>query len=212
MRNIPVFTTDNGVASLTLEQIPYSGKAYIRLHDSLKPDALLRECVDFCKCVGADKIFAAGNAYLEAYPLHTQILRMVCQRESLPDTDAALIPVQETTLEMWRQLYNEKMEFVDHASYLTVSEANEMLRRAEGYFVHRGESLLGIGSVSDGKIGAVASIQPGAGKDVVAALCHCIFGDSVELEVASTNVPAIRLYERLGFIKTGIVAEWYQIL
>ena len=48
MRNIPVFTTENGVGSLVLQEIPYTGNAYVRIHDSVMPEAFLRECVDFC--------------------------------------------------------------------------------------------------------------------------------------------------------------------
>lgn len=211
MRDIPMFTTENGAASLTLSQIPYSGKAYIRLQATLEPAALLRECVDFCRCAGAESIYAAGHIFLEKFPVHTQILRMTCPLSALPETDAALIPVQETTLEQWRQLYNEKMLSVDNASYMTASDADRMLKRGDGYFVHRGESLLGIGTVKDGKIGAMAAITAGAGADVVAALCHSIFSDLVTLEVASTNIRAIRLYERLRFIKTGVISTWYKI-
>ncbi len=31
------------------------------------------------------------------------------------------------------------------------------------------------------------------------------------LEVASSNEKAIRLYERLGFLKTARVSEWYRV-
>ena len=33
--------------------------------------------------------------------------------------------------------------------------------------------------------------------------------EPVTLEVASTNARAIRLYEKLGFIKTEILRSWY---
>ena len=34
MKDFPVFTTENGVASLILKEIPYRGEAYIHLRDS----------------------------------------------------------------------------------------------------------------------------------------------------------------------------------
>jgi len=37
-------------------------------------------------------------------------------------------------------------------------------------------------------------------------------GQTMELEVASTNERAIRLYERLGFVKTAELSRWYQVL
>ena len=34
----------------------------------------------------------------------------------------------------------------------------------------------------------------------------------VELEVVSTNQRAIRLYEKMGFIKTKEISRWYRVL
>ena len=53
MKDIPVFTTENGAASLILGEIPYRGQAYIRIQDSLEPESLLKECVSFCRMCGA---------------------------------------------------------------------------------------------------------------------------------------------------------------
>ena len=41
MKDFPVFTTEYGVASLILKEIPYQGTAYITLQDSLEPEKLL---------------------------------------------------------------------------------------------------------------------------------------------------------------------------
>ena len=107
MQNIPIFTTQNGVASLTLKEIPYTQKAYITLRNTQCPTELLQECVDFCLAVGAEMIFATGHCALDEYPLHTTILEMRRLLEGLPKTDACLFPVQEKTLEQWRSIYNE---------------------------------------------------------------------------------------------------------
>ena len=211
MRDIPVFTTENGVASLTLKQIPYTGAAYIKIQATAAPQAFLQECRDFCRMAGAENIYAAGHAVAEAYPLHTRVLQMTAARQSLPDTDTALMPVTESTLEEWRQLYNRRMAGVDNAAYMTKEDARQMLARGDGYFVHRGDSLLGIGVVSEDRLEAIASAIPGAGRDVVLALCHGIFAERVVLEVASTNEKAIRLYENLGFLKIGEVSRWYRV-
>jgi ribosomal protein S18 acetylase RimI-like enzyme len=36
-------------------------------------------------------------------------------------------------------------------------------------------------------------------------------GQSMELEVASTNEKAIRLYGRFGFLKTAELSRWYRV-
>ena len=47
MKDFPFFTTEHGVATLILKEIPYQETAYIILRDSQEPLALAGECVDF---------------------------------------------------------------------------------------------------------------------------------------------------------------------
>ena len=47
MRDIPVFTTPYGSASLILREIPYKEDAYIRVLGTDDVDSLLRECAEF---------------------------------------------------------------------------------------------------------------------------------------------------------------------
>ncbi len=211
MRDIPVFTTEHGVASLGLKEIPYKGVAYITIQDSLQPEKLLRECVDFCTMAGAEKIYATGHRYLEKYPLHTKILRMQRPLEGLPETDVALFPVTEKTIDTFRQLYNEKMFSVPNAATMTKQDAKKLLTESTGYFVHREESLLGIGIVEESELKAIATCVPGAGKAVLAALCSCIFSETVTLEVASTNLPAVALYVKMGFVCAAELRSWYDV-
>ena len=211
MRDIPVFTTEHGAAGLVLREIPYKGIAYITIHNTLQPEALLQECVDFCKMAGAAQVYATGHKILENYPVHTSVLKMRQSRENLPETDAALFPVTEKTIEHWRELYNKKMQNVPNASTMTREDANKLLARGAGYFVHRGQMLLGIGIAREDKIEAVIAAVPGAGEDVLLALCTALFSEQVVLEVASTNKSALKLYDRLGFLKIGELSCWYDV-
>lgn len=211
MKDIPAFTTENGVASLILKEIPYRGDAYIRIRSSLSPEALLEECVQFCTMCGAEKIYATGHPALEKYPFHTAVVQMRCPLEAMADTDAALFPVQERTLKQWRELFNERMRAIPNAAWMTEKDGRQMLEKGDGYFVHRGEVLLGIGRASGDRIDAVVTAQPGMGKDVVAALCHALSAEMVILEVASENPRAMRLYKRLGFVRTQELSRWYRV-
>lgn len=212
MRDIPVFTTEYGVASLVLREIPYRGEAYIRIQDSACMEEFLPECVSFCRIAGAEKICATGHDYLQKYPMHTKIFRMARSLEGLPDTDAMTFPVTEQTLERWRELYNQKMAGVPNASYMDSRDGRKLLEQGNGYFVHRCGELLGIGIASDETIQVIAAVKPGAGKDVLLALTHALSGEKVMVEVASANYRAMRFYKRLGFIKTAELSAWYQIL
>ena len=212
MKNFPFFTTEFGVAALTLREVPYQGKAYIKILDTQEPELLLRECVDFSKVVGAEEIFASGHPCLEAYPLHTALWHMRCDRQSLGETDAALWPVQPETVSKFRTIYNEKIRNLPNSVWMDDHEETLMLENNEGYFVHKDGQLLGIGRVLGDEIRFLASIQTGAGEDVVLALSNAVVGDTVLLEVASVNHKAVDLYERLGFIQTEELSKWYKIL
>lgn len=211
MRNIPMFTTESGVGSLTLREIPYTQNAYITLHDASDPDAFIKECYSFCKAAGADKVFVTGKT-LPAFCVHyTDIWQMQCLRDALPDTDAALFPVQDKTMPQWRDLYNTKMRTVPNASWMTAEDATEQLRKGSAYYIHRGDQLIGIGVAGCDTIDAVISVIPGGGRDVLLALNHALSSEMARLTVASANIKAIRLYEDLGFVRTGLAGSWYLI-
>lgn len=212
MRNIPVFTTEYGVATLILESIPARQEAFIRILSSLEPEKLLQECRDFCVACGAERIFASGDACLESYPFAMAILEMSGNRQSIGETDAALFPVQEKTAPQWRHIYNEKMSSVPKAAFVTEIGMKKRLKDGNAYFVHRDGQLLGIGAASGNRIDAVAAVVPGAGETVVQALCHALSEDVVTLEVASTNQRAMNLYQKLGFIPVKEVSRWYKII
>lgn len=212
MRDFPVFSTTNGVVSLVLKEIPYKAEAYITIRSSTKLRALLEECVDFCRAAGAEQIYATGDAFLQEYPLHATIYKMRAQISSLPESDATLFPVTEKTLKQWCEIYQEKMTSVPNAATMTKEDAKSMLERGEGYFVHEDGELLGIGMVGEETIRAIATAVPGAGERVLCALCHGLLHEHAELEVAAENTRAIRLYERLGFVKIAEVSRWYKII
>ena len=211
MKDLQVFTTEHGVATLILKEIPYQEKAYVILRDSMEPIALARECADFCRACGAEQIYATGSAVLSEYPFHTAMWEMSCIRESFPDTDAALFPVQEQTLARWRDIYNQKVRKVPNGAWMTHGDGEEMLKKGDGYFIHRSGVLLGIGRAGADRIDWVASVTPGGGGEVVRALIHATTEDRISLTVASTNQKAVALYESLGFLKTAEISRWYQI-
>lgn len=211
MRNIPVFTTEFGVGSLILREIPYRQEAYIRIQDTGRSEIFLKECVDFCKAAGAERIFGMGHTCCESYPLHTAVLQMQGDVTGMGETDAAVFPVVEKNLSQFREIYNEKMGRVPNASFLTEADAREILKEGSGYFVHREGELLGIGVVKEPRLLALAACKKGSGETVVKALCHTFAGGQVLLEVASSNRKACLLYERLGFVPTAELSRWYRI-
>ena len=212
MRDFPIFTTDYGVSTLILREIPYREEAYIRVQD-VQPgfeEEHLRECVSFCRMAGAEKIYGTGKG-MEGYPAFMDVVQMRGTIRPDPEMQECLFPVTEATVSQWRKLYNEAMRTVDNARTLESRDEKLLTEKAGAYFIHKNGELLGIGWLEDHKILAVASAVKGAGMRIVHTLLSSVDGEDVELEVASTNGRAIALYEKLGLVKTKVLEHWQDL-
>lgn len=212
MKDFPVFTTQNGAASLILKEIPYRGEAYIRIQSSQCPEILLEECISFCRICGAQKIYAAGDTIPEEYPLHTAVLQMRGTVSIAEEEIPAMFPVTERTVSDWRAELNRKLKNVDNAATITAADEKEILESGGAYYIHESGTPIGLGWLQDTQIRAVASLRPGAGTLVCKGLQSIRPGEQLELEVASTNRKAIALYERLGFLAVQELSRWYRVL
>lgn len=213
MRDFPFFTTQYGIASLQLKEIPYRSAAYIRIREAQPEDlgALLAECRAFCAMAGAEHIYAAGHESLEGRPLHVSVYEMRGEARVDPSEIASLFPVTEKTVGRWREVYNQAMTGVSNAATLEFRDQEEILHTPGAYFVHSQGELLGIGWMEDTKLLALAAAQKGAGRTVLNTLLSTVEGADVTLEVASDNEKAIQLYESFGFVKTRELARWYEL-
>lgn len=210
MKDFPVFTTEYGVASLILREIPYRGDAYVIIQSSEDPEELLRECISFCRICGADRIYARGHEYLNNYEPHASVLEMRGQIEPDAEKIRCLWPVTEENIAVWRSKINERMKAVDHARTLDRKMESEILNSGGAYFIHHDDELLGAGWIQDDELMAITSFQKGAGECVFHTLLTATTERMLHLQVASSNTPAVRLYQRLGFLVTG-AQQWYRV-
>lgn len=206
-----MFTTEYGIARLTLREIPYRQEAYITILSSCQPKELLEECVGFCRACGAEKIYAQNHEYLENYPVHTTVVKMQGAARVDEDKVENLWPVTEETVAQWREFMNQRLKNVDGAETLDRIMEMEILQGGGAYFVHKDGQILGAGWLKCGKLLLVAAI-PGNGEGVMHTLMSLQPDEPLEMEVANTNLPAIRLYEKLGFLQTQELMKWYKII
>lgn len=211
VRDLPLFQTPYGIAGLVLREVPYQKTAYVHIQATDAPKQLLEECIGFCRAVGAEQVYAKGHLYLQQFPLHTTIMKMTCPKHILSGTDAYLVPVIQDTLEQWRQIYLKKISSVPNAAWMSKKDAEEMLSRREGYFIYKDGRLLGIGQLKVNEIAWLASVEKGAGADVVCALAAQVAAEEINLCVSADNTKAMSLYQRLGFVVTEELSSWYKI-
>ena len=213
MKDIPMFTTDSGVSSLILKEIPYKQLAFIHVQDvqtgQLKPH--LEECISFCRMLGAEKILAKGHEELQSYPLHSVVVEMTLMPEQR-EPEANLWPVTQESVTKWREIYNEAMGKFDNHATLTFHDEKQIVQSGGAYFVHRDGALLGIGWMDGQELLALVSVIPGMGETVARTLFTTVGSDKITLEVVSDNLRAVKLYERMGFVKTREVSRWYRML
>jgi GNAT superfamily N-acetyltransferase len=213
MKDIPMFTTDSGVSSLILKEIPYKQLAFIHVQD-VKPGQLkphLEECISFCRMVGAEKILAKGHEELENYPLESVVVEMTLLPQQ-QEPEANLWPVTQESVAKWREVYNQAMGKFDNHATLTFHDEKRIVQSGGAYFVHRDGTLLGIGWMDGQELLALVSVIPGMGETVARTLFTTVGSDKITLEVVSDNLRAVRLYERMGFVKTREVSRWYRLL
>ena len=213
LKDIPLFTTDAGIASLLLGEVSYRKEAYVRIR-SVQPGKLaelLEECISFCRMVGAERVFAGDHEELERYPLQFSIMEMRGTVVTDENESAHLFPVTEATVSQWRQLCNQRLSSVDGAATWTVADEKKIVSSGGAYFVHQDGELLGTGWIDGNKLLLICSAVPGMGGTVMRTILTLMDEEQCVLEVASTNFRAIRLYERLGFIRTAELQRWYKI-
>ena len=213
MKDIPMFTTDSGVSSLILKEIPYKQLAFIHVQDvqsgQLKPH--LEECISFCRMLGAEKILAKGHEELQSYPLHSVVVEMTLMHDQR-EPEANLWPVTQESVAKWREVYNQAMGKFDNHATLTFHDEKRIVQSGGAYFAHRDGELLGIGWMDGQELLALVSVIPGMGETVARTLFTTVSSDKITLEVVSDNLRAVRLYERMGFVKTREVSRWYRLL
>ncbi|MBE6980356.1 MAG: hypothetical protein E7431_08315 [Ruminococcaceae bacterium] len=211
MKDFPMFTTEYGVASLILKEVPYRQEAYIIIQSTQQPKELLEECISFCRVVGAEKIYARGHEFVESSPLHCAIYEMRGQIAVDEQKTANLWPVTPENIGAWRDFLNSRMKGIDNAGTLEKSGEKEILDLGGAYFVHRGGKLLGAGWIVDGELMLIAAAEKGMGEQVLHTLLSAAASEEIRLQVVSTNERAIGFYEKMGLIKTAELRRWYRV-
>lgn len=204
MKDIPVFSCTEGIATLILREVPTRGEGFVLVRAVFTElSALLREGAAFCRAVGARRVYASGEADFSAYPLYTGLVERSVARSALPPAAARAVPVAEAENACWTALYNRR--------FAAVPAARSLSDAGGAYWVLDGEARIGLGRLSGDCLEAVAALVPHRGADCVSALAECAQGERLRLLCARENLPAMRLYDRLGFSEGEVRECWYAV-
>ncbi len=202
MRDIPLFTATNGMATLILHEIPFRGDAFVWIRTVYgSVEGLIKECEGFCKAAGADRVYFSGEPDLSAYPVYARLIYRCVERSILPTTEAVAVPVESSDL--WLEQYRHAFRSVPAAQSTPPEDGR--------YDIRMDQEQIGIGQIQGGMLLSVASLRPGMGVHCVSALAALGQGSTLRLVCAEENAPAMKLYDKLGFSRDEVKEVWYTL-
>ena len=202
MRDIPLFTVTDGMATLILHEIPFRQEAFVWIRTVFgSVEGLVKECTGFCKAAGAERVYFSGDMDLSAFSVHARLIYRSVPKSYLPSTEAVALPVKNE--DQWLELYRQAFRPVPVAQSTPSPEGR--------YDIFRGGKLIGIGQIQGGMLMSIASTEKGMGTDCLCALASHGQGDRIRLVCAEENLPAMKLYDRLGFSKEEVKEIWYSL-
>lgn len=220
MKNIPVFLAQSGTATLILREIPHRGTAYIVLR-TVYPGQLLDligECAAFCRSCGAKDCLVSPGDTQETpnLPLAYAICRLHCLKERLPRpfTPFPLVPMTPDNDAIYQRIYNRCFSGVSHAMTYDRAQIERIRRCGQQAYLALAEdgTACGIGELHGSELAAVGLLPEyrGQGTALTRTLLELCPGPELTLTVVSDNLPALCVYDRLGFTVTATESQWYQ--
>ncbi|MBR6825288.1 MAG: hypothetical protein IKM59_01945 [Oscillospiraceae bacterium] len=242
MRDIPLFTATDGIATLILHEIPFRQEGYVWIRTVYgRLEGLMKECAGFCRAAGAQKVYFSGEGDFRDFPVYARLIYRSVEKSTLLDGDAVVLPGLDATAlpgaeaasipneeaapianveaaplsnteavalptrdpESWLSHYRSRFRQVPAAGSIPSAEGR--------YDIFQDHTLIGIGQVQGGMIQSIAALLPGKGADCVKALAPLCEGPKVTLVCAEENLPAMKLYDRLGFSRENVKEVWYSL-
>lgn len=202
MKDIPIFTSTEGIATLILHEIPYRKEGYVLIRGVFGDfERLLSDCEGFCRAVGAERVYFGGEGDFSGRPVHARLIERRLDCAALPPTAAEAVPAAADAAGDWLALYR--------ARFAAVPAAQSCPDTEDLYFITLEGARIGLGQIRSGMLRSVAALAPGRGADCVCALAAADGATELRLLCAMENLPAMRLYDRLGFSRGEIKEVWY---
>ena len=219
MKNIPIFTASNGMASLILREIPYSGRAYVMVRAVWRGEtaALLSECGQFCRAAGAEAVYASRE--LEELPANHayDMVELRCRRADLPlpDRPLKLEPLSLENAAAYLEIYNRCFRDIPGATAYDRKDMERLMGKNLAFLVREAGRYAAVAELDPRGLAGVAVLPEcrglGLGRNLTLSALRLLDGPELTLKTASTNRAALALYHSLGFGGDRITSRWWQL-
>ncbi len=230
MKDIPIFSGCGGISTLILREIPYKKTAFImvRTWESSGLEDHLAQAAELCRFAGAERIYAAADSgsISPSREPNYKMLSMATELKPLPDhlpypglTRQALDPdCMDEYISLYNLCFSQLTSAITFTAQLASEAVDDPHRQCFLYRLNGKPAAVSDLSVDSSArlnaIGVAPSFRGGLGM----AIMKSIMADAAEggcsklcVSVMSTNLPALRLYEKLGFKPDGQEICWYTI-
>lgn len=217
MKNIPMFTSAYGLATLILKEISWNGRAYVLVRSVWNDRAaeLLEECRSFCRAVGAEEMFASWDTEELPASHAYDMIDMTCVKAELPKPRQT-VELEQVTPESageYLRIYNQCFRDVPAAASYDRKSLDPLYGEDLAWLARVGGQYAAVAEISKEGLEGIAVLPEfrGLGYDLAATVLQMVPNPVVRLKVASTNIRARTLYGHLGFNEVGISRRWYKI-
>ena len=217
MKDLPIFTGQFGIASLILREIPYKRCAYVMVRSAQEGHMrdFLEECGGFCRAAGAEWVLASAPEPLSFLPHVHDMLEYACRRDQLPPPlqPVELAALTDDTAEQYRTIYNDLFRAIPNAATCTAEDLRRLREKGQAHLALVGGETAGICQWSAGELQTIGVLPlfRGLGHRLALTVFQRMEGEVITLRVSSSNGPALRLYQRLGFDRTRVLSSWYAL-
>ena len=217
LKDIPIFTGQYGVGSLILREIPYKQCAYVLVRSAWDGHMrdFLEECSTFCRAAGAEWVLASAPEPLTFLPHVHDMLEYACRRDQLPPPlrPVYLEPLHDGNAEEYRTIYNALFRAIPNAATCTTEDLRRLREKSRAFLAKVGGETAGICQWTDSELNTIGVLPKfrGLGHRLALTAFEQMEGETITLRVSSSNGPALRLYQRLGFDRTQVLSSWYAL-
>lgn len=221
------------VVEIIQREVPTRGIGYIILRDC--PEERLGEALgkgmERLKKAGARTVLATSKP--EGEPLHpgpcgvwrlTHVHDMVAMEAPLTgraktEQPLTLRPLKRSSEDkLFLELYNRSFAEVPNARTYTAGDLRKPNFRAG--LAYQGEAPVGLYEVDlTEKTPELASLailpelrRQGLGRRLLGTLMDGMRSPTCTLTVSSANLPALELYRSAGFVQTGLISSWFEVV